>query len=145
MTAIVSATADQVGSSILPAIQTAKTGWSCGQNVSYGSFSYSTKLMPDGNCCTTVNMKHLPSIGDSWNYGDLSANLPTNVTGSTYGRLYTWQSAMGFSGYQTVRDPASTTKDVCGMLGDDWLIPSDVQWSSLEKAGATGWTGNKAF
>lgn len=145
MAAIVSTTADRVGSSIQPVVQTAKNGWSCGQNVSYGGYSYSTKLMPTGDCWTTVNMKHSPDIGDSWNYGDLKPNLPTNGTGSTYGRLYTWQSAMGLSGYQTVKDPASNTKDVCGMLGDGWSIPSDVQWSSLEKVGATGWTGNKAF
>lgn len=145
MAAIISATADGVGSSMQPPVQTAKTGWSCGQNVSYGNFSYSTKLMPTGDCWTTVNMKHLPSIGDSWNYGDLTPNLPTNSTGSTYGRLYTWQSAMGLSGFETVKDPTSTTKDVCGMIGDNWSIPSDAQWSSLEKAGATGWNGNKAF
>lgn len=142
--AIVSKTVSQIESAGQP-VQETKTNWSCGQSVSYGNFSYSTKLMPTGDCWTTVNMKHLPSIGDSWNYGDLKPNLPTNATWSTYGRLYTWQSAMGLSGYQTVKDPASTMKDVCGMLGDGWSIPSDIQWYSLGKAGATGWNGNKAF
>lgn len=113
----------------------------CGDSVSYGEYSYPTILMPDKTCWTLTNMKHLSGTGDSWNYGDTTANLPTDQTGSTFGRLYTWHAAMGLPEDST--STGETSSGVCALLGTGWSLPTSDDWSSLEIDGATGWMGNQ--
>ncbi len=113
--------------------------FSCGDDIVYGEFTYSTTLMPDDSCWTSTSMKHLSGTGDSWNYGDTVANLPTNETGSTLGRLYTWYAAMGIAEGSGSTSTGETSSGVCWLLGDGWSLPTNDDWSSLEISGATGW------
>ncbi|MDD2907924.1 MAG: FISUMP domain-containing protein [Candidatus Gracilibacteria bacterium] len=95
--------------------------FTCGENVSAGGYTYTTKLAADGKCWTSTNMKHTPSLGSSSCFGNKPANC------DTYGRLYDWNAA--------------TDSSVCGALGVGWTLPTDVQLINLKNAGATGWKG----
>jgi uncharacterized protein (TIGR02145 family) len=127
----------------------------CVESIAYDGYEYSVKLMPDGKCWTTTNMKHLPVkyipwdsqtnqsgpfyVGNSWNYGDSEANLPTNGTGAVSGRLYSWYAAMGLDegSAETVESSNRTAFSICSALGSGWKLPTEDQWRDLEKAGGT--------
>jgi uncharacterized protein (TIGR02145 family) len=112
----------------------------CGTDVVYDGFTYNTTVMPDGKCWTKQNMKHLPKVGKSWNFGDTVANLAINATGSNLGRLYDWNAAMGvpdMSGGMT-----ETGFGVCQSLGNGWKLPSDADWSGLKYSVGGSWSGN---
>jgi hypothetical protein len=126
----------------------------CEESIAYDGNEYPVKLMPDGKCWTTT-MKHLPVkhipwnaegsqsgssyVGNSWNYGDTEANLPTNGTGAVSGRLYSWYAAMGLDegSAETEESSNRTVRSVCSALGSGWKLPTEEQWRTLEKAGGT--------
>nr|MDD3720382.1 FISUMP domain-containing protein [Candidatus Gracilibacteria bacterium] len=140
------------------------TNFTCGNSISYGGYTYTTKTGLDGKCWTTTNMKHGSMLAngaypssintiEKWCYNNTASYC------NTYGGLYTWYEAMGLPQNSSLTTE-DTTKSVCGIMGDGWHLPTDAQFYSLENASKTagqtctssrtswecngaGWIGNK--
>ena len=116
--------------------------WTCGKaltvNISWKTYTYTTKKMPDGHCWTSENMKHPPkNLTNSWSnwnsYKTWWWPYKGNESNSSnwYGYLYTWRAAMGCTNSSC--NSENLTNSVCWQLGAWWHLPSDQDLKNLEK------------
>jgi len=96
-----------------------------GESVEYGGETYKTVVI--GN--QTWFQRNLNyANGDSYCYNNDQANC------ATYGRLYDWATAMGFSYTCNVNSCSSLiSAEHKGICPDGWHIPSDADWNVLMK------------
>ena len=71
--------------------------------------TYTTGVAPNGKRWMTQNLNL--AVDDSYCYDDETSNC------EKYGRLYTWEAA----------------KTACVQLGNDWRLPTDVEWREMAK------------
>jgi len=91
-------------------------------------------LLIGSQCWMKENLNY--EIGNSWCYDDDPENCVK------YGRLYDWSTIMNGSGSSN-----ANPSGVQGICPDDWHIPSDREWKTLEgtadsiyNASYSGWT-----
>lgn len=97
--------------------------------VEYGGYSYKTVGIGT-QMWMAENLRVTAGIDSSWCYNDEPENC------ETYGRLYTWATAMGIDEkYQTrsaLKDGViSDTSYNRGICPKGWHIPSDAEWQTL--------------
>ncbi len=98
------------------------------------TYTYNTKLMPDGKCWTSQNMRHPPKNLDIvplnsdgyeiwwWYYND-------DVSNSDKWLLYTrWAAAGCTNPFCKVEN---FNNSVCGQLWEGWHLPSRAEWLDL--------------
>ena len=113
------------------------TKFKCGDDViavvNWTAYKYSTKIMPDGHCWTSQNMRHPPkNLKNEWKNWDIFKTWRWIL--EQWDRVnwvvYTWRAAMGCSDDKCTTE--NLTNSVCWQLGKGWHLPSDNEWKWLE-------------
>jgi uncharacterized protein (TIGR02145 family) len=97
---------------------------------------YSTVEIGD-QCWMAENLDYDDGCGSvTWENGvdEGWCGYHENDTGQTHGLLYQWSAAMGDD---SVED-GDTTTSVQGICPEGWLLPSDIEWHTLESHLSTG-------
>ena len=96
------------------------------------TYTYNTKLMPDGKCWTSQNMAHPPkNLTNSWSNWTSYTSWWWYYPGANQNEwmLYTWWAAMGCTSDCSSENLANS---VCWQLWPGWHLPSDQEWKNLE-------------